>query len=146
MKFKPGDRVKIVDGSGANCGNVLDQGENVEFLRIEKASGGSYHYTAFTKDGVMINSCNGCLGDSNFEPYISENKKTFMSNIIEKFKILKMVEPQRSFLKAGIADSNGNFTEDGHKLFNEFLISKFQSEFKTEVVDQILAADEKVKS
>lgn len=147
MKFKAGDKVQLVSGHG-ECGNIAKQGIDIEFIIIDVASENSYHYTAYDRAGNKIVSCYTCLGDSDFEPYEQKTNliKTFMSNIIEKFKILKMVEPQRSFLNAGIADINGNLTEDGKRLFNEFLISKFQSEFKTEVVDPILAVDEKVKS
>jgi len=147
MKFKEGDKVKLVSGN-SRCNNILREGKKIEFIIIDECTGVYYYYTAYDSEGEKIKSCFSCLNDIDFEYYTPKTNKTktFMSKIIEKFKLLKMGEPQRSFVKAGIANIDGNFTEEGKQLFNEFLLAKFQSEFKTEVVDQILAADEKAKS
>jgi hypothetical protein len=70
------------------------------------------------------------------------NTITFMG-LIEKGKLLFKSEPERSFIKAGVMDTNGQLTSEGRELWTEFLIRKFGAEFKTEVVDKIIAEDAK---
>lgn len=143
MRFKPGDKVKVIYNK--NCGTVKGLGEEVEYIVIDRVfeSSNSYGYNILDKNGKILSTCSHCLNDDDLAPYtsITNTIKTSMSNIIEKFKLLKIGEPQRSFVKAGIVTSDGKFTAEGKQLFDEFLMDKFAGEFKTEVVDKIIDAD-----
>lgn len=68
--------------------------------------------------------------------------KTTMS-ILEKAKLIMKKEPNKTFIKAGIMDMSDNLTNDGKELFMNFLLEKNQEAFKKEVVDPIVAEQEK---
>lgn len=70
------------------------------------------------------------------------NRLSFMEGLKDKFAALRKSEPEKSFIKAGILDSNENLTLEGQEVFLNFLLGKFGADFKTEIVDKILAADE----
>lgn len=70
--------------------------------------------------------------------------KSFMASLAHAFKLARTPEPQKSFIKAGITDENGDFTTDGKLLFNAFLLEKFGGDFKKEVVDPLLEEAAKV--
>lgn len=84
--------------------------------------------------------------DNELELVSTKKTKTFMSNIIDKVKMLTIGEPTKTFIKAGISDLDGNLNADGKQLFWNFMLSKFGAEFKTEVVDKVAAEIEKEKS
>ncbi len=66
-------------------------------------------------------------------------KETNMiSDLMQQFRLSRKGEPEKTLIKAGVIDENENFTDEGKKLFNAFLLGKFGTEFKKEVVDPLL--------
>ena len=72
---------------------------------------------------------------------LSNNKKNM--NLKEKFAQMFLSEPEKSFRKAGITNSDGVLTDDGQVVFLSYLLKREGATFKTEVVDPILAEEEK---
>ena len=70
------------------------------------------------------------------------SNKTEM-NLKESFAAVFKQEPQKSFNKAGITDSNDTLTSDGQAIFLSWLLQQNGDAFKTAVVDPILAEQEK---
>jgi len=56
----------------------------------------------------------------------------------EEFLISLKKEPEKSFRKAGIIDSNDLITEEGQEIFLTWLLQKNGDEFKKEIVDKII--------
>lgn len=125
-------------------------GETVEVGDVVRRDVDSCHsalrgkeYTIFDKtDSLSIGDDPNDVCCCNLEWTLVRKKdsiKKNMTTIIEKYRIARMAEPEKSFAKAGIADMNGNLNSEGQNLFNEFLFGKHKEEFKKEVVDPILA-------
>lgn len=74
---------------------------------------------------------------------ISSVNKSIMTNIKEAVRLAFKGEPEKSFIKAGVTDSNDVLTADGQVVFISWLLKKYGSDFKKEVVDIILADQEK---
>lgn len=73
---------------------------------------------------------------------IYQIKPTLMSNLVQKVKELFQSEPDKTFMKAGIKDANGVLTAEGQTVFLAYLLdNKFAADFKTDVVDKLLAAE-----
>lgn len=64
-------------------------------------------------------------------------------NLAEKFALVFKGEPEKSFIKAGIMNSDESLTSDGQSLFLSYLLKKNEDDFKTIVVDPILAESDK---
>lgn len=60
-------------------------------------------------------------------------KPNFMSTLIQKIKLARIDEPNKTLVKAGILDSDQNLTGDGREAFGEFLFRKFGSDFAADV-------------
>ncbi len=74
------------------------------------------------------------------------NKQKLINNTMslkETFTTLFLQEPEKSFRKAGVTNGDGFLTEDGQKIFVAWLLQKNGSSFKTEVVDGIIAEQDK---
>lgn len=67
--------------------------------------------------------------------------KSNMSNLKEKFVQIFLSEPEKSFRKAGITNSDGILTEEGQEVFLTWVLKKYGPEFKTDVVDPLLAEE-----
>ncbi len=76
----------------------------------------------------------------------SKSPITNMS-LLEKAKLAFKSEPEKSFIKVGVMDSQENLTTEGTALLLQFLLEKNKDVFKTEIVDPILKEieDEKCK-
>lgn len=68
----------------------------------------------------------------------NENKKM---SIKDKFAVMFLKEPEKSFRKAGITNGDNVLTSEGQDIFLSFLLLKNGAEFKTEVVDELLKED-----
>lgn len=71
---------------------------------------------------------------------IEQNKNKM--NIKEKFALLRKGEPEKSFFKLGVTDKEDTLTTEGQAIFLGWLLKKHGAEFKTEVVDPLLADEE----
>lgn len=132
-KFQIGDRVVRINTRNGNL-NVDDTGV-VEKIQYE---GGSFMITVRAdKDG---SSGPDRHDECNLQLISSVNNKNM--NLIEKAKLAFKKEPEKSFIKAGVTDSNENFTTEGKELFLTYLLQKNKDDFKTTVIDSILAEEE----
>lgn len=62
------------------------------------------------------------------------------TNLLSRFALLFKSEPEKTFIKAGIMEEDGStLTKDGWRIFKRFLVSKFGEEFKTTIVDKMVA-------
>lgn len=50
----------------------------------------------------------------------NKSKKSKIMNLIEKAKMLVKGEPDKSLIEKGITDMDGNLTQDGQVLFNDY--------------------------
>ena len=64
-------------------------------------------------------------------------------SLVQKFKDLKLDEPTKSFRKANLVREDGFLTQEGAEVFLAWLLGKFGTEFKTEVVDKLFPSTEK---
>lgn len=125
--FKVGDRVMQT----TDCTNTLK---------------GSVYPIAMNKSGELCLEIApgdfGCTCSGQWKLVESSNN-IIMSNLVEKFALAVMTEPNKSLRKAGITNGDNLLTEEGQRVFLSWLLSKNAAEFKTEVVDPILAEEEK---
>lgn len=70
---------------------------------------------------------------------------TFMSSLVQKFADLFIKEPQKSFRKSGVTDTNDQLTSDGKELLMNWLLAKHKDEFLKDVITPILEAEEAKK-
>ncbi len=149
-RFKVGQKVKIGDIAAANatgCSCCPQSSPKTEYLVITSdacGDGCSYVYEAFDKNGNSLGGCRNCMKDIHFTSY-NGFKPTSNMNILERAALAFKGEPEKSFIKAGIIDSNEIPTDDGVKLVVARMLKDkdFATKFKSEVVDPILAEDAK---
>lgn len=80
------------------------------------------------------------ISEGSSKTLANKNKSTM--TLKEKFALAFKGEPQKSFIKAGIMNTDESLTADGKELLLAYLIKKEGDNFKTEVVDPILAVEE----
>lgn len=78
---------------------------------------------------------------------ILDNNLISINNMDIKEKFLTSIkkEPEKSFRKAGITNGDDMLTSDGQAVFLCWLLQKNGTEFKKDVVDDILKEEEKEK-
>lgn len=72
---------------------------------------------------------------------LSNSKQSTIMNIIQKAKLAITPEPEKSFIKAGIMNTDGTLTSDGQTVLLGYLLEQNKAAFKTDVVDALLADD-----
>jgi len=127
-KFKEGDKVKIVAQIN---GHQFPLGEVVRIVKDR-----SYNYLAEYLD----KSHSWYITEDEAESITTNN--TIMTTLKQKFTNLFLSEPEKSYRKAGITNSDGILTSEGQEIFLTWLLKK-NPEFKTEVVDQLLEEGKK---
>lgn len=123
MAFSKGDKIRALkDCSGAVKGGI---------------------YTCKTSSSLEgVN----CTCTNQWELVTNNNLSNFMASIKEKFNLLFVSEPEKTFLKAGIiATTDSSLTEDGKSIFLSWLLKKHGTEFKKEIVDEIIKEEEEKK-
>lgn len=129
--FKVGDTVRCVNTCGikGNSTNKLIEGATyiVKEITLHQVDVG-LGYVFFHERFELINN---------------KIKQHNNMSMLEKFKLLTMGEPQKTFVKAGIADSDGELNTEGKELFTAFLLAKHGDEFKKNVVDKLIEEDKK---
>lgn len=106
-------------------------------------------YTRLIMEGGRIDGWGDCPLESYFWSNstgrklikIISNKSNM--NLKEKFITAFLSEPEKSFRKAGITNGDGILTDEGQEVFLTYLLKKEGATFKTEVVDVLLAEEEK---
>lgn len=128
MIFKVGDPVRCVYNDDGSSRFVGKEGKVV---KIESHRKPYFYVTDFAGD----------VGFST-EELALVTKKNIMTNLLQQFRLSIKGEPEKTFIKAGIIDNEEKFTPEGKELFNAFLLKKFGNDFKTEIVDPLVAAQE----
>lgn len=140
-KFQVGDRVVRTKGSHYGM-FVGDEGT------VTEVNDGSHSFSVsvkMDKNGDIAPSCNAenlklLSSVSNIKNALTG--KPIMQNLVTTFKSLFVAEPQKTFQKAGIVDTNGDLTPDGTKVFLAWMLQTNGVAFKTAVADQIVAEQE----
>lgn len=76
---------------------------------------------------------------------IKKTTKLPMNSLARKVKQLFTAEPQKSFQKTGITDEDGSLTESGSIVFLDWLLSKNQDAFNTDIVQPLLKMKNETK-
>lgn len=81
-----------------------------------------------------------CFGleEEYFDLVVTSSQSSNM-NLKEKFSLAFKGEPEKSFIEAGVMNSDESLTTDGKELFLSYLLKKNGDDFKTTVIDPILA-------
>ncbi len=130
--FKLGDEVRTSNGSEWRCTTIYS-GERQNWVMTKKGN---------TTTWPVGNYWTGKMQNEAGYTIIKNNNKTIMS-IKSVWKNITRKEPERSFVKAGITNDNDELTTDGKDLFIGWLLEKNKDLFNTEVVQPILAEQEK---
>ncbi len=139
-KFKVGDKVKIINASTNDSYWLSRVGQIGEVERIENSPrtwGGLLHPYMIT-----IGNRTNSFPEEHLAPEHTLTKTTSM-NLITTFKNITRTEPNKTFVKAGVMNEDLSLTSEGKELFIQFMFDKHATEFKTDVVDAILAEQEK---
>jgi len=119
-------------------------------VRCKWNDNGSSNYVGSTGTVTSVNHSHTYPYDTTIGPFafrdaelelISADNPIKSMGLIEKAKLAFKSEPEKSFIKVGVMDSNENLTTEGKELLMHFLLEKNKDAFKTEVVDPILAED-----
>ena len=92
-------------------------------------------------DGCPCRKHNWCERDDDVEIIKSSVNSNAMTSLKEKFALAFKGEPEKSFIKAGVMNSDESLTTDGKEVFLAYLLKKNGDDFKTTVIDPILAAE-----
>ncbi len=146
---KVGDIYKVPTDESQACGTFnahVDSGASLVRVTKISTSNGKYStasYDILDESLAKLSSCSSCFSFrfEQFPYYKKSNSKTNMS-LIESFRLATKSEPEKSFIKAGILEMDESFTAEGEELFMLWLLAKEGADFKTEVVDPILAEEE----
>ncbi|MFA5937605.1 MAG: hypothetical protein WC822_07045 [Candidatus Paceibacterota bacterium] len=154
-KFEVGQVFEVVDTN--LCGNfdTAANSRKAKYIKIISTDGNFSHHDHLTEEMVKVGNCCGCfypkdIGKGINLKYISSgtqlissiNKTTNNMNLVEKAKLAFKGEPEKTFIKAGVMDSNENLTAEGRDLFLTYLLKENGAAFKEKVIDPILAAEE----
>ena len=149
MKCAVGDEFKFVGQRGdSGCGS-FDSEPSAVYIRITNVSStGRADYEILDINKKKLDYCAACLTSEERAHTLEKvnglmgKLSKSMTTMIEAWKLSRKPEPQKTFIKAGVTEENGDFTSEGKLLFNAFLLEKYGDEFKKEVVDPLLEAQE----
>ena len=142
QEFKAGDRVKITSKAYREYGEegtVIE--ERWDKHRITIQFDNEKGLKSYFKTDLR-------LVDKQPQPIkqtANHTKPTFMEGLVNKFKMITRSEPEKTFIKADVCDSNGVLNAEGQNLFLAYLLEKHGAEFKTDVVDIIIEDQKKIK-
>lgn len=128
--FKIGDKVRCKYNDNGTRDYIGLEGEIMEVIDSSRHP----YRTSF----------GGCASFSAEELELINNKSS-MASLKEKFALVFKSEPEKSFIKAGIMDVSEEITTEGWEIFGTWLMKRNGADFKKEVVDPMLAADEENK-
>lgn len=126
--LRVGDKVRRINGENAGM-NDGDTG-----IIVSVADG---------KYCDVKNDRTGKVANHHQENFVLISTNYINMNLLEQAKLAFKGEPEKSFIKAGVLDSNENLTADGQQLFLTYLLKKHGEDFKTTVIDPIIKAGEK---
>lgn len=105
-----------------------------------------------TLEKVCTDYCTGHAAIFRDIIYYDASKKNnggvtkIMSSLLDKVKLLTLGEPEKTFRKLGIQDSNGDLTVEGKALYDAWKFKKDQDAFRLEVADPLLKEMEDEKA
>lgn len=144
IKFKAGDICKVKKGHEHVC-NVFSKYEHHEGVKIKITDynfSDGYCYDILDNNDNILNSCYFCFGDDDiYKDGVEDYKNNNKINMFDKFATMFLSEPEKTFRKAGIINGDNVLTEDGKKIFLSWLLKKYGTEFKSEVVDELVKED-----
>lgn len=130
-EYKIGDKVKVTMNM---CSHGAEIGKEYMLSRRSTEKKNTWRFSGF--EG------NYYITEDEFE--LVTNKKNM--SIKDNFTLAFKKEPEKSFRKTGITNGDDFLTEDGQHVFLSWLLKKHGEEFKKEVVDDLLAQQEKENS
>lgn len=132
---------KVKDGK--ICGNFRDMQPEAVAIKITEKIGdtSSLRYQILNEAGNVIISCWGCILPRD----IIRNSNYSNKNMLDKFLTNLKPEPEKTFIKTGITDTNGVLTPDGQKVFMGWLLQKNKVDFADGVAIPLLAEIESEK-
>lgn len=139
MSFKVGDEVKYLYSS-----NSPDIGLPETTYTIKCAPKPNEYYILDGTDRGNKCPCgkhSWITNDSEIK--LTKSSKPNMEKLTDKMALVFKKEPEKSFIKAGVMNMDETLTTEGRQVFEAFLLRKHSDDFKKEVVDVILAEDEK---
>jgi hypothetical protein len=116
--------------------------------RVRQSKKGIKKYGDQSSGGVGTVSCNcspwSVHWDNGQHYNYYQDEITMVSNMADHSLVQKMAlvfkgEPEKSFIKAGVMNPDETLTEEGEKVFLAYLLKQNGADFKTKVVDPILA-------
>lgn len=153
-EFKAGDRIRWLCYT-----NLYDDYYN--WTKFKVGDVGQVIDVRYNNPYICINGLNHLVSDGDKLELVEEltaqpqkdysfslkpeltNNKTIMSNLITIFKNITRSEPNKTFVKAGVMNEDLSLTNEGQQLFIQYLFDTYADEFKTKVVDKIVAEQEK---
>lgn len=126
---KQGDKFRITDNTN---GHGFGLGTIVEVIRLY--TGGDRGDVAFEAKGGWIVRLKDC-------EVINSSTNMSSLTLIEKIRLASKSEPEKSFIKAGVTNMDGTFTDQGKVAFFEYLLQANKDDFNTKVVQPILVTD-----
>ena len=127
----------------------IRRGANIYLIRSVNLETGYFKisYLKDDKDKYNVNISTEDFDRSKFSRSImqyssytilQQPKRGFMSNLIQRCKEIFLSEPEKSFRKAEITTDDGFLTSEGIQVFMKWLLNKNATEFKKEIVDDII--------
>ena len=110
-----------------------------------KENGDIYSYIILDSKKEKISQCYSCISLEGCSDNLIKvnNYSNSNMNIIEKFKLALKPEPEKSFLKKGITDTDGMLTSEGTSLYLSWKLSQDKKAFNDEVISKIELDEEK---
>lgn len=131
-KFYIGDKVEVI-GATNGWGSVVPG----DIGAITSLCGDNRYFVDF--EGKQ----SGWIGDESCFKLVKSCKENFMGNVVEKFKVSLLPEPEKTFRKLGIIDGDNMLTADGVTLMMNFLLDKHKKEFNELVVANLVEEEKK---
>lgn len=143
LKFKVGDKCRVIKGFEDKCGSFYQP--DARYIIITEIVGNNpyYRYDVYNNDDKKITWCSFCFKDEHLELFTGVNKISFMTNLIEKIKMMTKGEPDKTFIKVGITDKEDNLTPDGQAAYLNWKFQQDKAAFNIEVAQPLLAEIEK---
>lgn len=147
QEFRVGDRVRFKPGHLPSSSQGFHS-ESEEFTVKCVNNDGNNAYL-FTQNEASSRGAYGDICSCGKHRWVEQSDdieiigtKLTNMNLKEKMALVFKGEPQKSFIKAGIMNSDETLTSDGKDVFMAWLLKQNGDAFKTEVVDPILADEE----
>lgn len=132
MKFKIGDKVRIIDDDNNHSNPLI--GEETTIIKIDESKK-KYPYSL----AICGNNFGTRFGGHELE-LITNNKNNM--NILEQIKLARKSEPEKTLVKAGLMNMDESLTEEGKQVLQDILIQEYKTKMKT-IADIIIAEKEK---